>query len=206
MNKSKNSFRIDDNFAYINLTPSLCISAMFEHTDSDGNLYLPEWPNDSDDNEQNRYYACEMDWNKADSEKIVTDYENLYEVLAELGKEYDRLKSSLDENKDLLSDAQLKVWNTYIRGIGSVNPTEAQKRVGNNVAAYDVVIRAQRLCKLMSLEAPKVIINHEANLLAQAMVIHSYAKSMKIIDSISQYLSNPLELFSDISTGFIIDS
>ncbi len=185
MNKTKNAFSIDENSAYTNLTPSQCISAMFEHTDSDGNLYLPEWPYDNNDGEQTHYYTCKMNWNKSDCDKAVTDYESLYKVLAELAEKHDSLKSSLDENRDLLSDAQLKVWNTYIRGLGSMNPSEAEKRVGNNLAAYDVVIRAQRLYKLLSLEAPQIIINHEANLLAQAMVIHNYAKSMKIVDSIS---------------------
>ena len=185
MSKSKKSFCFDDDSVYTNLTPSQCISAMFDHTDSDGNLYLPEWPNDSDENKQNRLYACKMDWNKSDCDKTVADYENLYKVLSELAEKYDSLNSSLDENRDLLSDTQLKVWNTYIQGLGTMNTSEAQKRIGNNVAAYDVVIRAQRVYKLMSMDAPKIIITNEAKLLAQAMVIHDYAESMKIADSVS---------------------
>ena len=126
-----------------------------------------------------------MDWNKSDCDKTVADYENLYKVLSELAEKYDSLNSSLDENRDLLSDTQLKVWNTYIQGLGTMNTSEAQKRIGNNVAAYDVVIRAQRVYKLMSMDAPKIIITNEAKLLAQAMVIHDYAESMKIVDSVS---------------------
>lgn len=61
---------------------------------------------------------------------------------------------------------------------------DAENRVGNNVAAYDVVIRAKRLCKLMALKAPKIIVNNEANLFAQALVIHIYCKEIEIVETV----------------------
>ena len=61
---------------------------------------------------------------------------------------------------------------------------DAENRVGNNVAAYDMVIRAKRLCKLMALKAPEIIINNEANLFAQALVVHIYCKEMEIVETV----------------------
>ena len=62
---------------------------------------------------------------------------------------------------------------------------EAEQRLGKKIAAYDLIIRAKRLCKLMSLNAPEVIIYDEAKILAQAMAIHDYAKSLVPVEAIS---------------------
>ncbi len=36
----------------------------------------------------------------------------------------------------------------------------------------------------MTLKAPKIIINNEANLFAQALVIHIYCKEMEIVETV----------------------
>ena len=58
---------------------------------------------------------------------------------------------------------------------------EAAQRVGVSEVAYDVVVRAQRLCRLLSLGAPEIILRNEANLLAQAMAIHKYCVTMETV-------------------------
>lgn len=72
------------------------------------------------------------------------------------------------------------LYNIYREAIHA----DAERRVGENVAAYDVVIRAKRLCRLLALGAPKIIVDSEANLFAQAMVIHTYCKEMTIVDDV----------------------
>ena len=61
---------------------------------------------------------------------------------------------------------------------------EAEERVGQSPAAYDVIIRARRLCRLMALEAPEIIIRGEANLFAQALVVHGYCKELEIVEGV----------------------
>ena len=61
---------------------------------------------------------------------------------------------------------------------------EAEQRLGKKIVAYDLIIRAKRLCKLMSLNAPEVIIYDEAKILAQVLAIHDYAKSLVPVEAI----------------------
>ena len=52
---------------------------------------------------------------------------------------------------------------------------ESVKNLGGNCFAYDVHIHALRLCKLMSIGAPKIIIEHEARCLIGCMALKDYA-------------------------------
>ena len=52
---------------------------------------------------------------------------------------------------------------------------ESVKNLGGNCFAYDVHIHALRLCELMSIGAPKMIIEHEARCLIGCMALKDYA-------------------------------
>lgn len=52
---------------------------------------------------------------------------------------------------------------------------ESVKNLGGNCFAYDVHIHTLRLCKLMNLGAPKIIIEHEARCLIGCMALKDYA-------------------------------
>lgn len=56
---------------------------------------------------------------------------------------------------------------------------DSESRLDSPLAAYDVIIRAKRLCRLMSLEAPDCVINNEAKLLVQAMAVNRFGLSME---------------------------
>lgn len=60
---------------------------------------------------------------------------------------------------------------------------EAENRIGKNICAYDVLIRTRRLCRLFSLNAPKIIIFNEARQLAAAMLLHDYGISREVVDN-----------------------
>lgn len=60
---------------------------------------------------------------------------------------------------------------------------EAEKRIGKNICAYDVLIRTRRLCRLFNLNAPKTVIFYEARQLAAAMLLHDYGISREIVDN-----------------------
>lgn len=209
---------------------------MFEHTDENGTLYIPEWPYDGNCDNTEHFYQCAMNWSENAAENVVSEYRFLYAALEEIAKKWDSINSDSDIEK--LSPNLRDVWNTFLRDFETggidvelamdisdrmetidmvksvaekikngtdiskeefsfynncrgTNITEKEKaiynayrdaihadanhRIGNGIAAYDVVIRAKRLCRLMSLKAPEIIINNEANLLAQAIAIHADA-------------------------------
>lgn len=52
---------------------------------------------------------------------------------------------------------------------------ESVKNLGGNRFAYDVHMHALRLCKLMSLGAPEIVIQNEARALIACMALKDYA-------------------------------
>ena len=185
MNKSNLNLYCDPDEAPV-LSPGECIAAMFALTDENGVLYIPAWTYDDDPPEdQARFYRCRMDWTEADRDDALRLYENCYEIVRELAPQYDSIRAG---GADALSEAQRAFWNTYLRGFASDNPdavrAEAQARVGESPAACDVIVRARRLFRLTSLEAPEIIVRSEANLFAQALVIHRFCRELEIADGL----------------------
>lgn len=183
MNTSKIALNFDPNDPPV-LTPAECIVSMFEHTDADGILCIPSWPYD-DDAEQGMLYQCRMNWNEADRDAALRLFESCYETMREIAPKFDSIRSS---GAEVLPEAEKQFWNTYLRDFESEDNdaicAEAEARLGKSPAAYDVIIRARRLCRLMSLEAPEIILQGEANLFAQALVIHGYCKEMEIVEGV----------------------
>ena len=182
MNTSKVALPFDPDDAPV-LTPVETIIRMFDHTDTDGILCIPAWPYD-DDAEQGMLYQCRMNWNKADLENVLRLYESCYDTMKSIALRCGSVRDGLDAAA--LSEAQKPFWNTYLRDFESEDNdaicAEAEERVGQSPAAYDVILRAKRLCRLMSLEAPAIIVRNEANLFAQALVIHSYCEELEIVE------------------------
>ena len=96
------------------------------------------------------------------SEEISEDEMSLYEACRD----------------EVVFDNELEMLADYKAAIVA----DSVERIGESFAAYDVIIRAMRVCRLMSLEAPKCITDFEAGLLAQAMVIHKFAKEVTVAD------------------------
>lgn len=167
------------------LTPKECIVGMFEHTDSDGILCIPAWPYD-DDLEQGMIYQCRMNWTEADRDAVLRLYESCYDTMKSIALRCGSVRDGVDAAG--LSEAQKPFWNTYLRDFGSDDNdaicAEAEARVGKSPAAYDVILRARRLCRLMTLEAPEIILRSEANLFAQALVIHWYCEELEIVEEV----------------------
>ena len=183
MNTSKIALNFDPNDPPV-LTPVETIVSMFEHTDADGILCIPAWPYD-DDAEQGMLYKCRMRWTEADRDAVLRLFESCYETMREIAPKFDSIRSS---GAEVLPEAEKQFWNTYLRDFASGDIdaicAEAEERVGKSPAACDLIIRAQRLCRLMSLEAPEIIIRGEANLFAQALVIHGYCREMEIVEDV----------------------
>ena len=244
MNTSKVALYFDPNDPPV-LTPEESIISMFEHTDTDGVLYIPEWPYDNASDEQESFFKCRMDWNKTDLENVLRQYESCFETMKKIAENYDSFRS--DANEEAMPEEEKQFWNTYLRNfkIGDIDAeliaditdrmetadmvkgiaeklhsgkevseeelslfnehwdtsvsdeeetlydryreavlADAWDRVGGNVAAYDMIVCAQRLCRLMALEAPEIIIQTAANLFAQTLVIHTYCRELETVEDV----------------------
>ncbi len=82
------------------------------------------------------------------------------------------------ECKDaVVSDAEEALFDEYCALVRE----DAEQRVGRNAAAFDVVIRAMRLFRLLSIGAPQLICGNESSMLAQAMALHACCRSLEIV-------------------------
>ena len=227
----------------ISLTPEETIISMFEHTDENGVLCIPElYPSDNY-YEPDRFYKCTMNWEKSDLNDIILSFDREYNAIKELAKLHDYVCS--DSDAETLPETLKNAWNTYIRDfetsdfddelisdisdridtLGYVDSiakaiesgtvmyesdiefyneykhitvseaekalydsymaarhADAEKRVGNNYAAYYVILSAKRLYKLMTLSAPKIMIDNEARIFAEAMAIHAYCTELETVE------------------------
>ena len=74
---------------------------------------------------------------------------------------------------EVISDDDAEYYNEYRSHLKA----QAVERVGGNVGAFGVVKSAQRVCRLLSLNAPEFIVRIEKLHLAQSMAIHAFAET-----------------------------
>lgn len=167
MNYPKPAFMIEDELS--SLSPVQTMVKMFEYTDKEGYLSIPEWPyDDKDYDEPDMYYLCKMNWSQEDLKNVIEDFQKLEERIKTI-KDEDPLQSIIRENRDLVpfSDMQPEIPDLIVL------------KKAKRPATYDVAIRAVRLCMLYAMDAPTIIIENEAQLLAQALVVNHFAESVK---------------------------
>ncbi len=122
---------------------------------------------------------------------LIADISDRLETIAEINAIAQKLEESKDVftedyyyyneyKKTSVSESERTLYDEYRDALYE----EAAQRVGDNVAAYDVVIRAKRLCRLFSLGAPEIIIKNEASLLAQAMIMHNYCNESETVNTV----------------------
>ena len=118
----------------------------------------------------------------ADKIEIVKNVKDLENKMwsDEQIKAYER--SLYEEYKDIkITKEESDIYSDYCRAFYD----DCEERVGSNIGASDLILRARRLCKLIETEVPSELINHEACMLAAALVIHKFASSVeKVNDSL----------------------
>lgn len=86
---------------------------------------------------------------------------------------------SLDGGEGKLSEEEEQLADQYHDAYVEAITADSRRRVGENICAYDMVLHAKRLCRLLSLEAPPIIIRHEAQMLIQYMALHAFSTGVK---------------------------
>lgn len=244
------------------LTPLEYISSMFDRTDEDGMLYIPEFPNEMSMCKEKRSYRCKMNWTVTDRNSVCDEFKKLYSALKKIAGKYDELDRSEKTAKKVFADETelFDVWRVFVKSLNHIGfeyntvmdisdrldtadylkelsgkfikgvelskeekcffreymdvsvtndekrlyesyckalIKESEKRVGNTICAYQYIIRATRLCRLFSLNAPEVVIKNEARLLATAMVLHKYCVSKETVNNTYRLQIERYELMSD---------
>ena len=121
----------DDDYA-AKFTPADFARALYDATDRDGNLCVPEkflYPDygdeEDDETEDDVIYTFQMTWDRDDLERLISEYQSLYAALCEIGQELQDAKyeDMIDDEtindetyvRDALDDSALfDVWYTYL--------------------------------------------------------------------------------------------
>ena len=118
----------------------------------------------------------------ADPHEVLTD--ELYKVWNLYVREFDPAGLDMDRIYELdeLADEELTEKDKALLNAYSVScHIDAMLRLGKSRVAYDVVIRAMRVCRLLALGAPAVIVRNETGLLAQALTLRDHAVSVETV-------------------------
>ncbi len=144
------------------LSPTAYIELMFEKTGKDNTLLIPGFYYDEND-ESDKVYRCKMDWNKAKLEDVLNKYNDIYNDLKEVADKHRETKNidaaSIDAECELIIKKDKKQFE------------------------YGVLSRAKRLCRLLALHAPEIVVRNEARQFAQAMVLNRYCTEMTVISN-----------------------
>lgn len=134
------------------------IQGMYDKTDENGELFLPEWSTDPDIPDTGHFYKCRMAWDELDLERTIRDFQELYTSLLELGEEIRKTKTEQDK---------------YFANL--------EKSLKSDLVAKHLILRARRFFRLVIIGAPPVILWGEATYLAQAFAINACGKSLELV-------------------------
>lgn len=233
-----------------NITPAQFVELMYEKRTEEGVVFMPGGYDDSTFRGDSFSYRCRMDWMEKDAEKVIKEFDSLYNTIKNIAKQANTLDGTTENAKQVLNAKQFKVWETYLCDFNadgfdldevadikdrietvkivkdltkrhsegkkledgekeflkeyidvSVSPeemkkyneyiaciySECEKRVGKKICAYKLIIRAKRVYKLLTLNAPEHVINFEACMLAAMLAVHEYGVSMEPVDDNTRY-------------------
>ena len=106
----------DNDFA--RLSPTGLIKRLFEKTNKDGYLIIPEEPRRTYKGYEGKYWVrVQMNWTLEDRDSLILDFKRIYSAIrkmAELGPE---LGTTVEENREILTEQELEIWKTYIKDL-----------------------------------------------------------------------------------------
>ena len=112
-------------------------------------------------------------------------------------------KQFYQEYKDLkISKEESDLYSDYCRAFYD----DCEEKVGVGAGAVDLVLRARRLCKVIEINAPSQIVNHEACMLAAAYVVHKYASTMEKVNDSVRINTEKLSFMSEEEEEEYLDS
>ena len=177
----------------IQMTASAYIRALFEET-KDGVLEI--WYEDKTD--EGFIAAYPMAWSRADMEELVQQFEILRsqldriaageqsEELAEIYNIYVRpydscpfVKEQMDEvlgKLDLALPLAYEEQDLYEQYIRWQEEQASSRLYGKGYNSFGLISRARRYTRLIELKAPQIVIENEAQCLAEELVLYHYSR------------------------------
>lgn len=172
------------------------VKNMFDNTDASGVLIMNGWNAEPEETSSNpRFYKCLMDWSWNDVDGIVEEVTILCSIIESIGRYCAENGLDINCEPDFEADLDLEdaaeyreIWEMFFGGYDfeSIGENEleelAGQRLGRNINAYNVFIRARRLLTAIRLGAPALVINNERFELVRAVVLNCACTDMAYVD------------------------
>ena len=158
--------------------PSTYIRNLFDSSGEETRFTFEEYYDGDADNPQKIRTAewhVKLNWNEKECNRAIQDFDKLYSSIINIAK--------AAKTEDL-QPADLKVWKDYIREWQTDDhPSEAMERTGgkNDTSALFLVGRARRLCELLRIGGPTILINNELKMMTITFVVNRYAEEFREI-------------------------
>ena len=130
----------------------------------------------------------------SDRQNTIEIVQNIAKTLAD-GKELDASdRHFLSEYMDVkISKEEDAYYQKYVDAIYA----DAERRVGKNLCAYSLVLHSMRLCRLIALKAPPILLRNEECAIALYILLHNYGISMERVDVNAREQLEKMEQMSD---------
>ncbi len=166
---------------------------LYNRTNAQGELYLQNWYDvDCDDCSTYRHYIAKMTWTLEEALSVVDRYNELLQALTEIAQHFDLLDETYETAAAVLSNEWvLADYMIYVLPLKGENKQQAEcevvGRVGDGLFGYEMIRHARRLCRLLSMGAPKQVLQQEARYLIASMAVYRYAEEIARVDAVGAF-------------------
>ena len=149
-----------------NIAPADFAHKMFANTAEDGTLYLNNWYDvDCEDCQTYNNFVATIKWTAEDVKYTINEYNRLFEELDVIADHLDELDGTSATAQEILPDELLAAYCVFVAPFEAKTKQELNAevigRVSNGPCGYELIRHSQRLCRLLSLEAPESVIQNE---------------------------------------------
>lgn len=150
---------------------------MFENTAEDGILYINNWYDvDCDDCLTYNNFVAKIKWDATDLENIILECDELFCKINRIAKYYKYLDGTYEKANEYLCSHDIATYLIFVAPFDATNSQELNAdvvgRVSDGPCTYNLIRHSQRLCHLVSLDAPQEVIEYEERMLIASMIIH----------------------------------
>lgn len=169
-----------------NIAPTDFALEMFKNTSEDGTLYLNNWYDvDCEDCQTYNNFVATIKWTEEDVEYAINEYNRLFEELDVIADHLDELDGTIATAHEVLPDELVASYCIFVAPFEAKTKQELNAevigRVSDGPCGYELIRHSQRLCRLLSLNAPELVVQNEARMLFASLAIHEFGERIEKI-------------------------
>lgn len=157
---------------------------MFKNTAEDGTVYLNNWYDvDCEDCQTYNSFVANIKWSAEDVEYAICEYKKLYREIGVIADHLDELDGTSATAHEVLPDELVASYCIFVAPFEATNQQELRAevigRVSEGPCGYELIRHSQRLCRLLSLNAPDLVVENEERMLFASLAIHSFGEGLE---------------------------